>query len=148
MTTTINITWHQPDERSQGREDSAWYTYQSQHDAVCTVSNGEREITVYADGEMRVTVYDNINGDDSTGSSTLRYCDQWREYGINNDAEIFEASENGLIDWVNNSWFDLYTNDHNVGEDGWLDSVNHSLSDAIEQATLLLSEDELWNGGE
>ena len=148
MTTTINITWHQPDERSQGREDSAWYTYQSQHDAVCTVSNGEREITVYADGEMRVTVYDNINGDDSMDSSTLRYCDQWREYGINNDAEIFEASENGLIDWVNNSWFDLYTNDHNVGEDGWLDSVNHSLSDAIEQATLLLSEDELWNGGE
>jgi hypothetical protein len=147
MTTTINITWHQPDERSQGREDSAWYTYQSQHDAVCTVSNGEREITVYADGEMRVTVYDNINGDDSMDSSTLRYCDQWREYGINNDAEIFEASENGLIDWVNNSWFDLYTNDHNVGEDGWLDSVNHSLSDAIEQATLLLSEDELWNGG-
>ena len=77
-------------------------------------------------------------------SSTLRYCDQWREYGINNDAEIFEASENGRIDWVNNSWFDLYTNNHNVGEDGWLDCVCDTLSDAIEQATLLLSEDEVW----
>ena len=144
MTTTINITWHQPDERSEGRDDSAWYTYQSQHDAVCTISNGEREITVYADGEMRVTVYDNLHGEDSMDSSTLRYCDQWREYGINNDAEIFEASENGRIDWVNNSWFDLYTNNHNVGEDGWLDCVCDTLSDAIEQATLLLSEDEVW----
>jgi len=148
MTTTINITWHQPDERSQGRDDSAWYTYGSAHDAVCTVSNGEREITIYADGEMRVTVYDNSNGEDSTDSSTIRYCDQWREYGINNDAEIFEASENGLIDWVNNSWFDLYATDHNVGDFGWLDAVCHTLTDAIEQATLLLSEDELWNGGE
>jgi hypothetical protein len=139
MTTTINITWHQPDERGRGREDSAWYTYQSSHDAVATISNGEREITIYADGEMRVTVF---------GESILRYCDQWREHGITNDADIFEASENGRIDWVNNSWFDLYATDHNVGEDGWLNCVNHTLSDAIEQATALLSKDELWNDGE
>jgi hypothetical protein len=145
MTTTINITWHQPDERSQGREDSAWYTYQTQHDAVCTVSNGEREITIYADGEMRVHLVHNP-ADWSQGHDVIRYCDQWAQYDIKNDNDIFEMSEEGLIDWVNNSWFDLYTNNHNVGEDGWLDSVNHSLTDAIEQATLLLSEEELWRG--
>ena len=139
MTTTINITWEQPDERAEGREDSAWYTHSSAHDAVCTVSNGEREITIYADGEMRAIVDDD---------GTIRYCDQWSEHGITNDAEIFEASEDGRIEWVNNSWFDLYATDHNVGDFGWLDSVCHSLTEAIEQATVLLSEDELWNEGE
>ena len=138
MTTTINTTWHQPDERSQGREDSAWYTYQSQHDAVVTVSNGEREITVYADGEMRV--HFDLDGD----IVVVRYCDKFPENGINNDADIFEASENGRLEWVNNSWFDLYATDHNVGDAGWLDCVHHSLTDAIEQATALLSEDSLW----
>lgn len=146
MTTTINITWHQPDERPQGRDDAAWYIYQSAHDAVATVSNGEREIVIYADGEMRVTVFGETYGEDSLDFSILRYCDQWRQYGITNDADIFEASEDGRIDWVNNPWFDLYATDHNVGDFGWLDSVCHSLSDAIEQATVLLSEDELWRG--
>ena len=138
MTTTINITWHQPDEREQGREDSAWYTHSSAHDAVCTVSNGDREIVIYADGEMRVIVY---------GEEIVRYCDQWREYGITNDADIFTAHENGHIEWVNNSWFDLYATDHNVGDFGWLDCVCHSLTEAIWQATALLSEDELWDEG-
>ena len=135
MTTTINITWNQPDERSQGREDSAWYTYQSEHDLVVTVSNGERSISVYADGEMRVIV----RGEDSI----IRYCDEWTEYGINNDADIFQASEDGRIEWVNNSWFDLYANDDNVGDQGWLDCVHHSLTEAIEQAIALLSEEKL-----
>jgi hypothetical protein len=138
MTTTIYITWHQPDERSQGREDSAWYTYRSAHDPVVTVSNGEREITVYADGEMRIHIEE--DGD----IVVVRYCDRLPENGISNDADIFEASENGRLEWVNNSWFDLYATDNTVGDDGWLDCVHHSLTDAIEQATALLSHDELW----
>lgn len=142
MTTTIKVTWHQPDERPLGREDSAWYTYQSAHDAVVTISNGEREITVYADGEMRVHI--DYDGD----IVVLRYCDKWAENGINNDADIFEACEDGRLEWVNNSWFDLYASDDNVGDNGWLDCVSHSLTDAIEQATALLSEDELWQGEE
>jgi len=146
MTTTINITWHQPDERSQGREDSAWYTYQSAHDLVVTVSNGDREIDIFADGEMRVLVYD--LADRTNDPSIIRYCDRWTEHGINNDADIFQASEEGRIEWVNNSWFDLYATDHNVGDAGWLDCVHHSLTDAIEQATALLSEDDLWKGEE
>lgn len=138
MTTTINITWHQPDERSQGREDSAWYTYQSEHDAVATVSNGEREITIYADGEMRVIM------NDGEMRTVVRYYDQFREYGITNDADIFEASEAGRLEWVNNSWFDLYTDSDNVGDCGWLDCVHHSLTEAIDHATALLSDEELW----
>ena len=137
MTTTINITWSQPDERSDGREDSAWYTYQSEHDLVVTVSNGERSISVYADGEMRVIVRDE--------DSIIRYFEDWAEHGIKNDAEIFEASESGRIEWVNNSWFDLYADDQSVGDYGWLDCVCDTLTDAIQQAIALLSDDELWN---
>ena len=141
MTSTIKITWDQPDERSDGRENSAWYTYQSQHDLVVTVSNGERSISVYADGEMRVNVRDD---DGEWDYSVIRYCEEWAEHGINNDAEIFRASEAGRIEWVNNSWFDLYADDQSVGDYGWLDCVCDTLTDAIEQATALLSDDELW----
>jgi len=142
MNNTINITWHQPDERSDGREDSTWYTYQSQHDLVVTVSNGERSISVYADGEMRVHIEQ--DGD----VVVVRYCDGFSGLGINNDADIFEASESGRLEWVNNSWFDLYADDQSVGDFGWLDCVQHRLTDAIEQATALLSDEELWKGEE
>jgi hypothetical protein len=46
-------------------------------------------------------------------------------------------SEEGLIEWVNNSWFDLYADDH-------LDCVQHTLSDAIASATELLADNEYW----
>ena len=137
MTTTINITWHQPDERSQGREDSAWYTYSADHhDIVASVSNGERTIHIYADGEQRAHLaYDPTDWE--KGHEVIRYCDQWGD--IKNDADIFEASESGRLDWVNNSWFDLYAE----GQD-WFDSVQHTLSDAIESAHELLADDTAW----
>jgi hypothetical protein len=114
MTTTINITWHQPDERSEGREDSAWYSYSADHhDIVASVSNGERTIHIYADGEVRVH---------------LAYND------------IFEMAEEGLIEWVSNSWFDLYAEGQ-----GWADCVQHTLSDAIESAVALLSDESIWD---
>ena len=138
MRTTIDITWHQPDERPLGREDSAWYTYQSSHDLVATVSNGDREIDIFADGEMRVHIEE--DGD----IVVVRYCDKFPENGINNDADIFEASESGRLEWVNNSWFDLYATDQSVGDAGWLDCVQHTLTDAIEEAKALLSNEELW----
>lgn len=135
---SIELKWHQPDERTEGREDSSWYTYESNHDAVVTVTKGDDSITVYADGEMRVLIY--REGDPHKGYDTVRYCDQWAEHAITNDADIVEANEKGSIEWVNNSWYDLYCDDHEIGDDGWLNCVCHSLSDAIEQATTLLNE--------
>jgi len=136
MTTTINITWHQPDERSQGREDSTWYTHSADHhDIVASVSNGERTVHIYSDGEQRAHLaYDPT--DWSKGHEVIRYCDQWGD--IKNDNDIYEASESGRLDWINNSWFDLYNDDH-------LDCVEHTLTEAIEWATALLSEDKAWD---
>ena len=139
MTTTINITWHQPDERSQGREDSAWYTYSpDHHDIIATVSNGERTVHIYADGEQRVHIPYEV-GDWSKGHHVVRSSDEWSAHNINNDKDIFEASESGLLDWINNSWFDLYAD-----EQGWSDCVQHTLTDAIASATELLADNEYW----
>jgi hypothetical protein len=141
MTTTINTWWHQPDERELGREDSCWYTIHNGHDAVVTVGNDEgREITIYADGEMRVHL------DHEGDIIVLRYCEKFTENGINNDADIFEASESGRLEWIHNSWFDLYATAED--NDDWLDCVCHSLTEAIEQATALLSDDKLWDKDE
>jgi len=137
MTTTINITWHQPDERTEGREDATWYTHSADHhDIVASVSNGERTVHIYADGEQRVHLAYNPR-DWSEGHEVIRYCDQWAQYDLKSDYEIFEATESGRIDWINNSWFDLYNDDH-------LDCVQHTLTEAIASAHELLANDEYW----
>ena len=143
MTPIIDITWYQPDERGIGREDSAWYSYSADHhDIIATVSNGKRSIHIYADGEVRVHLAYNP-ADWSQGHDVIRYCDQWKQHNINNDNDIYQMSEEGLIEWVNNSWFDLYADKR-----GWSDCVNHTLSDAIASATELLTDPEAWDEGE
>jgi len=140
MTTTINITWHQPDERAEGREDATWYTHSADHhDIVASVSNGERTVHIYADGEQRVHLAYNPR-DWSEGHEVIRYCDQWAQYDLKSDYEIFEATESGRLDWINNSWFDLYAD-----EQGWSDCVQHTLTDAIASATELLADDGAWD---
>jgi hypothetical protein len=136
---TINLTWAQPDERNQQREDSCWYTFGHGHDLVVRVTQGDRTIEIFADGEMDVRVYDKPNG--STEAGRIRYCEQFPEYGMNNDAEVFEASEAGRIEWIHNSWFDLYSED---GEH--LDVVCHTLTEAIEKATEIINDntDPVW----
>lgn len=141
MNNTIELTWAQPDERPEGREDSCWYTYQTENDPVVYVTKGDRTIEVCADGEMRVLVYHDPKNP-SAGQDIVRYAEDWAEHNINNDADVFEASESDRIEWGANSWFDLYAihNDRVFH----LDAVCHTLSDAIEQATGLLDEEEMW----
>jgi hypothetical protein len=141
MTTeTIKLEWAQPDERGQQREDACWYTFGHGHDLVVQVTRGERTVTVHADGEMRVVVYDDPT-DLLAGQEIIRYAEDWAQHKINNDAEVFQASEAGRIEWVNNPWFDLYS------EDGdHLDVVCHTLTEAIEKATKIINDDSdpLW----
>jgi hypothetical protein len=143
MQPTITLTWAQPDERPEGREDPCWYTFGHGHDLVVRVTRGDRTIEIYSDGEMDVRVYDKPNG--STEVGRIRYCEQFREYGMNNDAEVFEAHEAGRIEWVHNPWFDLYSED---GEH--LDVVCHTVTDAIAKATEVINDDTdpIWAGEE
>jgi hypothetical protein len=68
--------------------------------------------------------------------SVIRYCDQLEENGIKNDLDLIAAEPR--IEVQNNAWFDLY-GDFVDGE--WFDCVNHSLSDAIDQAKVLINEE-------
>lgn len=66
----ISVDFDQPDEREDGREDSMWYTYGNGHDLVTSVTNGERTINIYADGEMDIRVYTRTeNGFEKAGAS-------------------------------------------------------------------------------
>lgn len=154
MTTTINIEWVQPDEREQEREDSCWYTHQSEHDLVAYVAKGERTVAIHADGEMRIDAYKKV-GLEYLHEGTIRYCDDLSDFGITKDSDLWglpHASHDYLdlvgpnaegfyLSVANNSWFDLYSED---GEH--LDCVCDTLSHAIEVATNIINddEDELW----
>lgn len=162
MTTdTISLSWEQPDERSDGRDDAAWYTCGDGHDLVARVIKGGRSIGVYADGEMRICVY--RMGDDGRlqDYGVIRYCEELDEYGIANDADLAAIQRfpqvKGYLDTYgpnndgfyygmdHNSWFDLYD-----GSGEHLDCVHHSLTEAIEQATKIINDDtdELWTGAD
>lgn len=153
--TTVQMEWAQPDERSEGRDDPAWYTYADGHDLVVRVTKGDRQIGIYADGEMRIRVYRMESGN-LEQQGVIRYFDQLGEYGIKNDTDLVDMTS---LPWVDgymdtygpnpqgfyygldhNSWFDLYTDDEH------LDCVHHSLTEAIEQAAKIVNDDldELW----
>lgn len=154
MTTTINIEWVQPDEREEGREDSCWYTYWSEHDLVAYVKRGERTVAIHADGEMRIDAYKKV-GMEYLHDGTVRYSDDLEEYGITRDSDLWGLpmasheyldlvgpNDNGYYySIVHNSWFDLYSEE---GEH--LDCVCDTLSQAIEVATSIINDDEeLWS---
>lgn len=131
--TTIELQWAQPDDRRLGVEDPCWYTDGLGHTLVVWVTKGDRTIGIYADGEMDVRVYDKPNG--STEVGRIPHSGMFPMYGVITDKDVFEASEAGRIEWVNNPWFDLY------GENGeHLDAVCHTLTEAIEQATKIVND--------
>jgi hypothetical protein len=149
MTTTINVEWAQPDEREDKREDSAWYTYGNGHDLVAYVMKGEREIAIYADGEMNISVMEKSdNGYSEMGR--IRYSDDLPQYGITEDDDLWGLepvldeydlsgpNKAGFYFRIHhNSWFDLYES-----QDGeHLDAVCHTLTEAIAEATKIVSDD-------
>lgn len=154
--TTINLSWAQPDERNEYRHDSCWYTYGQGHDLIVTVSRGDREIGVYADGEMDIRVFTQEDGKFAE-FGRIRYCEDLAEYGITTDPDLWglpyvdDTDLQGpnkagfFFRFDHNSWFDLYSAD---GEH--LDCVNHELGDAIGQATAIIDDDtdELWQAEE
>lgn len=151
MTTTIRIEWIQPDEREQEREDSCWYTYSaSGHDLVAYVTNGERTVSIYADGEMRIEAYKKV-GLEYVHEGTIRYCDQLREFGVLKDSDLWGLPDESYVmpDMVgpndagyyyffaHTSWFDLYN------EEGDSLAVCHTtLSHALEVAANNTNDEE------
>lgn len=143
METTVDIEWRQPDEREQGREDACWYIYQSSSDLVCSLSNGVKGVHITADGEMRIHVIDEAG----EVIGRIRYCDDFREYGITNDEQLLDivfagdvehVTPNGekvRFDVVNNPWFDVYDD-----EGIHLDILSFALTEVLDNAISLLHQ--------
>lgn len=129
-TTDYRIEWHEADLRPQGKDDPAFYTYYGTHTLVCTVHHNNRSVEVAVDGEMRV--YDNESGEEA------RNADYLSVLGLHTDDDIVASQSGDKYQWLNNTWFDLY--DANEMNDGHLDCVHFSLSEAIEQAVALCAE--------
>lgn len=124
-------------------QDASWYVSSptETHEHVATVSVGDKTVMIYRDGVMRVHVWDNaqsrVAGDAPT---VVRDTQGLDEAGIMTDAQLADAHDCDRVEWLNNAWFDLYSNDVEEGDDTWLDRVAHSLNEAVAEAKKWLDD--------
>lgn len=104
------------------QQDAIFYTGM---DCIATITCAGYAVDVYCDGETRANLLDKKDGEIV---KTLYTPTDFLDAGIDTDDAIIMANEQGLLDWVNNSWFDLYC----YGQH--LDAVTHELKDALAAA--------------
>lgn len=122
------------------KNDSAFYT-----DSPGTQVVWEQEgcdFYVVRAGEMR------IHAIDEKGTAwIIRYTDQLEDFGVKNDEQLAEWSEkgnkyDGIFEWINNSWFEVYTDK----DPDYFTEPLHDLEEAIEVAkTLKFDGEEVTN---
>ena len=112
---------------------------------IATLSRGDREIYLAANGEMHLTVPNIVNGQlTDEGATYIRYASDLHEVGIENDIQLTQfiktISNAGYEIYRMNPWWEIYA-DHDP--DGIVcDSDN--FYDNIDVATGLLFDDEYW----
>jgi hypothetical protein len=109
--------------------------------ATLTTENGETyTLDIYCDGETLARIP--RSEEDLTDLVSVRYDQEWREFGVTNDTELIELSnkwaKRGVEIWDFNSWFDLYTEINGVSQH--LDAVCHTQDEAEAQAEAVLQE--------
>jgi hypothetical protein len=123
-------------------QDASWYMSSptETHEHVATVSVGDKCVMIYRDGVMRVHLWDSAQSRGAGDAPTVvRDTKGLHEMGITTDAELEEAHDCDRVEWLNNAWFDLYSDDVKDG-DTWLDRVAHSLNEAVADAQRWLDE--------
>lgn len=112
----------------ENRQDSAFYTWgdvQTLAWVRYTPEEGEEiEIYVVVAGEMRLH-YD---------GKEIRNAQQLEEAGITTDSELYELGEAEKLEWENNSWYEI------LSENEELDEVHHTLSEAVNRAKEIVRE--------
>lgn len=142
---TITITRSTTEHEKMFCKDPAFYVWGAEgHQHTATVTFGLREIRVFCDGEMRINLWESKEARErGDAPEVIRYCDRLNEAGIDTDEKLSKADEDGRIEWVNNAWFDLYAYGEGI-EDGWLDSVQFDLEEAILQASEFIENNDFW----
>lgn len=110
-------------------EDAAFYCEGTGSAHVADVSLGDRQVSIYCDGTMRVMSL-------SEPYERYNYNGALIDAGFRNDAELFEAEQRRDIEFINNPWFDLYDEE---GEH--LDRITHTYSDALNEAMFILLDE-------
>jgi len=114
------------------KQDSAWYTVYPDGSAyavmrIFKVNNESVFATVNCVGEMRIQY----------GDRTIRYQEDIREL-INDDTELEQLQESGKLEFHNNSWFEVWTND----ADEYTEPC-HSVQECFDYAIEILKEQEV-----
>jgi hypothetical protein len=112
------------------RQDAAFYTYTHGEEVLWKPEGSNpKEVRVYRNGEMR------INYTEPSGEiAVLRYTDDLDRKGLDTDEKLRAAEESGLIEWINNAWFEVASVDNEDGE------IVDGIDEAIEYAKQLLEE--------
>lgn len=120
------ITWHLGFDPHPKQQDAIFYTGMG---CVATIDYEGFQVDVYCDGETKAHLTK-----DGEVVSTLTNPADFIDAGIDTDDALSLANDNNLLDWVNNSWFDLYC------YGAHLDAVCHELDEAVEAGREYLYE--------
>jgi len=106
------------------QQDAIWYQGEG---CIASVSYKGFAVDIYCDGDMRIT--------NRETEEVYRSPSDLLSAGFDTDKQLSKATEDEILDWDMNSWFDMYC------EGEHLDAVTHELHEAIGMAeTYLLDE--------
>jgi hypothetical protein len=114
----VEVSWADGNAPTAEQQESIWW----EHGLIANVRLDEFEVCIYRDGLDRVV--NRETGDIYTnGAEISAIADTDKKLGE------LSADNGGVLEWVNNSWFDLYSPS---GEH--LDMVSHTADEAFEVA--------------
>lgn len=114
---------------SPERTNPAWWVWESSYESVWAVS--DKKFFVVRNGEMR------INYTLPDGSvDVIRYTNDLERKGITTDLELLDAEELGVLEFVNNAWFEVWS----VAEDEYFSQPLYDALEAKELAEKLSAE--------
>jgi hypothetical protein len=113
----VKVEYHIPSPY-KNQQDAVFYTGMG---CIATITCAGYAVDVYCEGETRA----NLLTEDGQVATTLHTPKDFIDAGLDTDEALELANAQELIEWVNNSWFDLYC----YGEH--LDAVHHELIEAL-----------------
>lgn len=110
------------------KQDAAFYVWEPGSEVVW--QSNDCDFYVIRSGEMRIRYKPNTDDE-----QVIRYTDQLQDVGITNDAQLVEATDKEVLEWIHNAWFEVWHKE----DSEWFSDPFHELQTAInytQEATL------------